>query len=101
MQNFPNTNNMKCIICNNHFDPADLSQVAEHMHANISAPSIIGKKGIRHAREVYPYCTGEFAVGVHIYLKGEPVPARPCADELIQGFYAAERDLKEGFYFIN
>lgn len=91
---------MKCNDCGQHFNLADLSQVATHMHAGIIAPATQGKKGIHHARELYAYCTGEFASGVHIYLKGGPVPERPCSDDLIQGWYAAERDLKDNFFLI-
>jgi hypothetical protein len=88
---------MKCNDCGQQFDPADLSHVAEHMHTGIVAPPINGKRVIHHAREVYPYCSGEFASGVHIYLKGQHMPERPCLDECIQGWMCAERDLKDNF----
>jgi hypothetical protein len=88
---------MKCNECGGHFDPADLSQVAIHIHKGITAPPIKGKKVITHARDVYPHCSGEFASGVHLYLSGEPIPERPCADALIQGWISAERDLKDNF----
>lgn len=88
---------MKCNLCGQSFDPADLRQVGEHQHCNLSLPAIKGKRAIRDARELYPYCSAEFAAGVHSYLRKDPYPQSPQSKTFIQGYYAAERDLKDDF----
>lgn len=75
---------MKCNICKDDFDPAILSEVFNHQH--------LGKKAIRHAQEVYPNCSGDFAAGVHSFLKGNGTPSYPETKEFIRGYYSAERD---------
>lgn len=90
---------MKCNICNSDFNPGDLSEVFYHEHKGIEltipAPKV--KKVISNARDVYPYCGGEFAGGVHIYLQGGEMPTRPCDDDHIQGWMCAQRDLKDNY----
>lgn len=90
---------IKCEKCGELFNPAFLDQVVKHMHNDSINVEVIqkGKKVIQNARDVYPHCGGEFACGVHIYLKGEPCPERPCSDKLIEGWYCAERDLKNNY----
>jgi len=88
---------MTCNLCNQSFDPTNLTEVAEHMHSDIFTPAIIGKRLINHAREIYPYCSGDFASGVHAFLRGGEVPCYPESKEAIQGWICAQRDLKDNF----
>lgn len=85
-------------MCKKDFDPANLGEVFEHEHKDLTLNiPVASKRVIKHAREVYPGCSGEFASGVHIYLKGGECPQRPCSDELIQGYYRAEADLEDNY----
>lgn len=90
---------MKCELCGLSFNPANLSEVFEHQHSGIelSIPDPKSKRVIKNARDVYPNCGGMFASGVHQYLKGLPMPERPCDDVMIQGWMSAERDLKDNY----
>lgn len=83
-----------CPDCGLDFEMNDLQQVFAHEHKILSTMenTVKAKKVIRNARDIYPYCGGQFATGVHVYMKGEPCPQRPCDDEHIQGWLCAERD---------
>jgi hypothetical protein len=89
---------MTCPECGKDFNPANLAEVFYHEHKDICLNlPVVGKRVIKHAREVYPGCSAEFASGVHSYLHGEDYPSRPCSDELIQGYYRAESDLQNNY----
>jgi hypothetical protein len=62
---------------------------------------LMNKIGIKHPRDVYPYCSGEFAAGVRSWLNKNPAPTYPLSKEFIQGYYSAERDMKDNYYLIN
>ena len=84
------------------FEMNDLSQVIAHEHQIMETINTEhkAKKVIKNARDIYPYCGGEFAGGVHTYMRGLPCPDRPCDDGHIQGWLCADRDnLNDHFIF--
>lgn len=87
-------------MCNDSFDPADLSQVTAHMHAGIAVPPIKGKKVINNAREIYPYASPEFACGVHGYMSGRPMPTWPDTAEYRRGWMVADSDRLKDKYIL-
>lgn len=100
MENYltPQTHFFKCDLCGQQVDMRDLGQVFEHEHKDLIIPETTkSKRVIQNAREVYPYCSGEFASGVHSYLHGLPMPTRPCSDDYMQGWMRAEIDLEDNY----
>jgi hypothetical protein len=88
---------MECGICKQEFNEADLMEVVEHEHnGNYTLPNK-GKKVIKHARDVYPYCSGEFSGGVHSYLSGDDYPKYNEQKEFKEGYFSAQRDLKDDY----
>jgi hypothetical protein len=85
---------MTCNNCGMPFQMNDLKQVVEHEHIDsfFITTTHKSKKVISNARNIYPYCGGEFAGGVHTYMQGMPCPTRPCDDDHIQGWLCADRD---------
>lgn len=83
-----------CNTCGLSFEMNDLQQVFAHEHQILitMGNTVKAKKIISNARDIYSYCGGEFAGGVHLYMRGEPCPKRPCDDDHIQGWLCAERD---------
>lgn len=92
-----NKKDMKCNICGTPFNEANIREVFEHEHEGIKTKEKIGKKVISHAREVYPYCSGEFAGGVYSYLSGDDVPKHPDSNEFRSGYFSAQRDLADKY----
>lgn len=88
---------MKCNVCGIQFNEADLSEVVKHEHNGMVAEKTIGKKVIKHASEVYPHCSGQFAGGVHSFLSGDGYPKYPDPKEFMQGYWCAERDLGDNY----
>ncbi|NJB37981.1 hypothetical protein HCO57_15370 [Croceivirga sp. JEA036] len=72
-------------------------EVVKHEHnGNYTLPNK-GKKVIKHAREVYPYCSGTFAGGVHSYLSGDDYPKYDEQRDFKEGYFSALRDLKDNY----
>ena len=93
----------QCQTCGLNFEMNNLKQVIAHEHTKqfIMETEHKTKKIINNAREVYPYCGGEFAGGVHTYMQGMPMPQRPCDDDHIQGWICADRDNLLDKYVLN
>jgi len=88
---------MNCNVCGLDFNMADLSEVVKHEHKGLTTNITKSKKVIRHASDVYKYCSGEFAGGVHSYLSGDEFPKYPSSNEFKEGYICAGRDLKDNY----
>lgn len=89
---------IECSICGSNFNAANLSEVVKHEHINFQInEQVKSKKVIKHASEVYPYCSGEFYGGVHSFLEGDDFPTWPSSNEYKAGYISAQRDLKDNY----
>lgn len=94
---------MICNDCGLPFDESDLSQVFEHEHKGLKLElmDIKSKKVITHARDIYPNCSIQFAMGVHAWLyEGKNFDQRLMyqeSEEFRQGFYQAQYELEDNY----
>lgn len=92
---------MTCNNCGLPFDESDLSQVFEHEHKGIKLKTmeVKSKKAIRHARDIYPNCSSDFACGVHVWIKqGNEYDQRLMhqhSEDFRRGFYQAQYELED------
>lgn len=94
---------MICNDCGLPFDESDLSQVFEHEHKGITLKieTPKSKKIISHARDLYPNCSIQFAMGVHAWLrKGSDFDQRLMyqeSEDFRKGFYQAQYELEDNY----
>lgn len=94
---------MICNECGLPFDESDLSQVLKHEHngSKLESIDIPSKKVINHARDIYPNCSIQFAMGVHAWImEGNEFDLRLMyqeSDEFKQGFYQAQYQLEDNY----
>lgn len=94
---------MKCNSCGLWFEESDLSQVVAHEHQIdfIMKKEVKGKKVIKHARDVYPNCSVQFACGVHTWInRGDDYDQRSMHQETSDfqnGFHQAQEELKDNY----
>lgn len=94
---------MICRSCGNPFDMSDLQDVIKHEHytdktetdMEVKSKKVVDRNWV--SNEAYPNARPEFCTGVWKYLNGEPYPVYPASKEVMQGYYSAERDLKDNY----
>ena len=94
---------MICNDCGLPFDESDLSQVFEHEHNGLKLQSteVKSKKVIKHARDIYPNCSIQFACGVHTWIKeGKDFDQRFMyqeSEDFRRGFYQAQYECEDNY----
>lgn len=83
------------MICNNcglPFDESDLSQVFYHEHNGLifELKDVKSKKLIKHASELYPNCSKQFACGVHTWINN--------GDKYEYLMFLEDEDFKLGYW---
>ena len=97
---------MICNDCQLPFDESDLSQVFVHEHKGITLKikDVKSKKLIEHARDIYPNCSIQFAMGVHAWIiEGKDYDQRLIyqeSEEFRQGFYQAQYECEDNYKLI-
>lgn len=97
---------MVCNRCGLSFDESDLSQVFEHEHTGLKLKieEVKSKKVINHARDIYPNCSIQFAMGVHNWITyGKEYDLRLMyqeSDDFKRGYYQAQYELEDNYKMI-
>jgi hypothetical protein len=84
---------MKCKLCQQDFNEADLRDVFEHEHEGIKCGEYESKKVLNtpnSVREIFPGSSIDFTIGVRMYLRGDNEPDNTESNQIRQGFWMAK-----------